>query len=110
MKFILGGNYVIFYQGLFVIAFFPLPYRDKHESNILQNSILHQSKMLQICTVIFYGMFARHLVEFVGGNYVIFLPELVMNAFFFCRMDPQILTKFIQNACPRGAGVPLTGS
>ena len=68
-------------------------------------------------TVIFYGMFAQRLIAFVEGNYVIFygmfaqrlaafvggelchrLARIVVNAFFLCRMDLEILAKSAQGS------------
>ena len=47
------------------------------------------------------------LVAFAGGNYVIFLLSLVVNAFFLCRTDLQIHVKSFKKLSQTGAGVPL---
>ena len=53
----------------------------------------------------FYGMCAQHRVAFVGGNQVIFLLRLVVNAFFLCRTDLQIHAKSFKKLSQTGAGV-----
>ena len=42
---------------------------------------------------LFYGMFAQDLVAFCRGKLCHFLARIVVNDFFFCRMDLQILAK-----------------
>ena len=54
----------------------------------------------------FYGMCAQHLVAFVGGDFVIFLRRLAVNAFFLCRTDLQIHAKSFPKWSQTGAGVP----
>ena len=55
----------------------------------------------------FYGMCAEHLVAFLGGNYIIFLRRLAVNAFFLCRTDLQIHAKSFQKLVPnRRGGTP----